>query len=92
MIMKPTQCPPVRFRMIWHCFRPRVITRGTTEWFMILIVKSTTALHPPLILLPSSPANDTPGHVVVDPKGHQIVELLFKTGTATNCNALLAWL
>lgn len=40
----------------------------------------------------TSPANDTVGHFVIDLKGFQKVELTFTTGgSATSCNALVAW-
>lgn len=40
-----------------------------------------------------SPANNTPAHVVVDAKGATILEVIFSTGgSATSCNALVAYL
>jgi hypothetical protein len=40
-----------------------------------------------------SPANNTAGHVVLDAKGATILEVIFTTGgSATSCNALVAYL
>jgi hypothetical protein len=40
-----------------------------------------------------SPANNTPAHVVVDAKGASVLEVIFTTGgSATSCNALVAYL
>ena len=63
-----------------------------TERFADIITLTSPFGTSGVDVLVSSPANDTPGHIVVDAKGHQLVELLFKTGTATNGNALVAWL
>ncbi|TXH14226.1 MAG: hypothetical protein E6R03_09730 [Hyphomicrobiaceae bacterium] len=40
-----------------------------------------------------SPANNTPAHVVFDAKGATLLEIIFTTGgSATSCNALVAYL
>lgn len=39
-----------------------------------------------------SPANNTPAHVVIDAKGATAIEVIFARGTATSCNALVAYL
>lgn len=38
----------------------------------------------------SSPANNTPGHILIDPKGCPLIEVTVDLGTATAANALVA--
>lgn len=62
-----------------------------TEGFADTIALTGTTANDDVSVDIVSPANDTIGHLVVDVKGFQKLELSFTTGgSATSCNALVA--
>lgn len=64
-----------------------------TEGFADTIALTGTTANANVGVELVSPANDTAGHMIVDIKGAQKIEVIFTTGgSATSCNALFALL